>query len=220
MSAPVLYIGNKNYSSWSMRPWLALHWARIGFEDHVMPLPGGGYGKSSVPEIRDASPSGRVPALHVDGVVIWDSLAICEWAAEQKPDSGLLPKDAAKRALCRSVASEMHSGFAAVRRELPMNIRRFNKPPLAPLSDDAKKDIARLEEIWGSIALKADGVIGTRTIADAFFTPVATRLRSYGIPLEGQAQAYCDALLSDATYLDWERSGKAEPWVVEAYESY
>ena len=122
MAAPLLHIGNKNYSSWSLRPWLALKWGDIAFEERVIPLGGEGYGKSRIPAVLAISPSGRVPSLHVDGIVVNDSLAICEWAAERAP--GLWPKEAGTRALARSAAAEMHSGFPALRRDLSMNIRR------------------------------------------------------------------------------------------------
>ncbi len=122
MTTPVLHIGNKNYSSWSMRPWLALKWGGIPFEEHVIRLGVEGYGQSAIREVREVSPSGRVPALHVDGVVIHESLAICEWAAEQAPS--LWPKAPLVRAQARALASEMHAGFGAVRRDMSMNLRR------------------------------------------------------------------------------------------------
>src|SRR5215475_10760186 len=111
MAAPVLYIGNKNYSSWSMRPWLALKWGGIAFQEKIIPLGGEGYGQSQIKEIRAVSPSGRVPSLHVNDAVIHESLAICEWAAEQAPL--LWPADATTRAIARAAASEMHAGFFA-----------------------------------------------------------------------------------------------------------
>src|SRR5215475_10731705 len=138
MAAPVLYIGNKNYSSWSMRPWLALKWGGIAFEEHIIPLGGEGYGRSQIKEIRAVSPNGRVPALQVGGVVVYESLAICEWAAEQTPS--LWPSDPLVRAQARSVASEMHAGFGALRRDMAMNIRRrLQAPPQWP--GDTRADI-------------------------------------------------------------------------------
>jgi glutathione S-transferase len=120
---PILYIGNKNYSSWSMRPWLAMKWAGIGFQEQMVPL--GPRGKGEHPAILAISPSGTVPALELrDGERIWDTMAICEWAHEMAPNAGLWPKDPIARALARSASAEMHAGFGALRQEMPMNIRR------------------------------------------------------------------------------------------------
>lgn len=222
---PILYLGNKAYSSWSMRPFLALRWAGIAFEDHVLPMIGGVYGKSGDAAIEAASPSGRVPALKLDLMTIWDSLAICEWAAEQKPDSGLLPKDPIARAFCRSAAAEMHSSFQGIRNKLPMNLRRATKAEDAVRFEDVniQKDIARLQEIWADARTRFNPagpfLFGARSIADAFFTPVATRFRTYGAKVSPEAQAYCDALLADAAYLEWEQAAKAETWVIEVFEN-
>lgn len=207
---PILYIGNKNYSSWSLRPWLALRWAGIPFEEHVIWLGGPGYGKLQIPEVVAVSPSGRVPALAVDGVTIWDSLAIAEWAAEQAPS--LYPEDALTRAVCRAVVCEMHSGFAAVRRDLPMNIRRRTTPRDWP--EETRADLARIDALWTSTRERygADGpfLFGRRTLADAFFAPVVTRLRTYGLPLSPVVAAYCEAVLSDADFRAWEAAAEAE----------
>src|SRR5262249_35724534 len=122
MAAPILYIGNKNYSSWSLRPWLALTWGGVPFGEKLIRLGGEGYGKSQIKEVRAVSPSGRVPALHVNDTMIYESLSICEWAAEQTPS--LWPSDAMTRAAARSAAAEMHAGFFALRGAMSMNIRR------------------------------------------------------------------------------------------------
>jgi glutathione S-transferase len=215
MSAPVLYLGNKNYSSWSMRPWLALTWGAIAFEERIIPLGGPGYGKYRIAEILAVSPSGRVPALHVDGLVIHDSLAICEWAAERAP--GLWPADPGRRALARSAAAEMHAGFAAMRRDLSMNLRRrMERAPDLP--EDTQSDLARLFELWTSARRQfaADGpyLFGARSIADAMFAPVATRLRTYAIAMPPAAESYCAAIFADAAFQDWERGAVAEQWTV------
>lgn len=216
-AAPILYIGNKNYSSWSMRPWLAMTWAGLDFEERVMPLGGVGYGKSKIPEILAASPSGRVPALHVNGVVIWDSLAICEWAAEQRPGVALWPEDPVERAVARSAAAEMHSGFAAVRRDLSMNVRR-RIAAAPPLPEDTQADITRIKELWGDLRRRfgAGGpfLFGRRCIADAMFAPVCTRFRTYAIGLDATAQAYCDAIFTDAAFGAWEKAAIAESWTI------
>ncbi len=211
---PVLSIGNKNYSSWSMRPWLALTWGGVAFEERVLPLGMRGYGKSQMPDILAASPSGRVPALDLGGgVVIWDSLAICEWAAEQAPS--LWPEDAQARALARSAAAEMHAGFAGLRREAPMNLRRRSKTAPA-LSHEAQMDIARIEELWIMLRQKyaSDGpyLFGMRTIADAFYAPLASRFRTYALPLSPLCQSYANTLFADPAYRAWDEAAKAEPW--------
>jgi glutathione S-transferase len=213
---PVLYIGNKNYSSWSMRPWLALTWAGIAFDEEVIPLGGPGYGASQIPEIVAVSPSGRVPVLHVGETRIWDSLAICEWAAEARPAVHLWPTDPLVRAVCRSVAAEMHSGFAALRRDLSMNIRRRTEP--RAWGPDTRADIARVQELWGAIRASYGGdgpyLFGDRTIADAMFAPVCTRFRTYGVAVGAIAQAYCDTIFGDAAFRAWEKAAEAEPWTI------
>ncbi len=127
MRTPLLFIGNKTYSSWSMRPWLALKWGGVHFVERLIPLGMGGYGKSIIPDILEASPSGRVPALKLDTGIIWDSLAISEWAAEQAPS--LWPADPAARAIARSAAAEMHSGFAALRASMAAPAAESSSPP-------------------------------------------------------------------------------------------
>jgi glutathione S-transferase len=215
MALPTLFVGNKNYSSWSLRPWLALKWGGIAFEERVIRLGGEGYGKSEIAEVLAVSPSGRVPALHWNGATINDSLAICEWAAEQAPS--LWPKDATTRALARSAAAEMHSGFAALRRDCSMNIRRrLETTPAWP--DDTQRDLARLYELWGAARerFSADGpwLFGARSIADAMFAPVATRLRTYKVAAPSLARAYCDTLFADSAFQEWERAGVAETWTI------
>lgn len=122
--ATVLFVGNKNFSSWSLRPWLCLRWAGIAFEERVIRLDQPGYGERRIAEVLAVSSAGTVPALEVDGLSIWDSLAIAEWAAEQVASGVLWPADPSVRAVARAATAEMHSGFAAVRRDLPMNLRR------------------------------------------------------------------------------------------------
>lgn len=215
MTQPILYIGNKNYSSWSMRPWLALKWAGVAFEERVIALGGSGYGKSKIGEILAVSPSGRVPALHVGDTVIWDSLAISEWAAEQKPGT-IWPDDPVVRAVARSAASEMHSGFAALRRDGSMNIRR--RAGKRDWPDDTRSDIVRLEELWGALraACGAGGpfLFGRRSIADAFFAPICTRLRTYDVSVSAVSRAYCEAVFADDAFLEWERDAVAETWTI------
>jgi len=214
MSRPILYIGNKNYSSWSMRPWLALKWGGIEFEERVIPLGGPGYGKSKIAEVLAVSPSGRVPSLHVDGATVWDSLAICEWVAEKAPS--LWPADATLRAVARSAAAEMHSGFAALRRDGSMNVRR--RAGKRDWPEDTRADIARLEELWTALRARhgAGGpfLFGERCIADAMYAPVCTRLRTYDVAMTDGSRAYCDAVFADDAFRDWERGAIAESWTL------
>ncbi len=210
MAAPVLHIGNKNYSSWSMRPWLALKWGGIGFQEHIIPLGGEGYGRSEIKEVRAVSPSGRVPALHVGDTVIYESLAICEWAAEQAPS--LWPKDTLVRAQARALASEMHAGFGAVRRDMSMNVRRrLATEPSWP--DDTRTDLAQLFATWTSALEKSGGpfLFGERSIADAMFAPVTTRFTTYGVDLDATLRGYVDAVQSLPSFLSWKRDAESEP---------
>lgn len=221
MPTPVLHIGNKNYSSWSMRPWLALKWGGIPFEEHIIPLGGEGYGLSQIKEVRAVSPSGRVPALHVGDAVIHESLAICEWAAEQTPS--LWPADPIVRAEARSVACEMHAGFAAIRRDMTCNVRRrLDKQPDWP--DDTRQDLDRLYALWGGLRARfgdaGEFLFGPRTIADAMFAPIATRLRTYKVDAPDIAVAYCGAIFADPAFQEWERAAVAEPWTIEQAEAY
>jgi glutathione S-transferase len=203
VSRPTLYIGDKRYSSWSMRPWLALKHAGIDFEEVVVPLDTPEF----VQRIGGISPTRTVPALHLDGLVVWDSLAISEWAAEQAPL--LWPADPGLRATARAMAATMHSGFSALRREAPMNLGRRDKPK--PLSEAALKDVARIEALWRDYRT-GDGpfLFSAWSIADAFWTPVATRIRSYAIPVGAAAQAYVDVLLREPHFQDWLDGALAE----------
>jgi glutathione S-transferase len=219
MTTPVLFIGNKNYSSWSMRPWLALTWGGIAFEERVIPLGGPHYGKSVNPDILAVSPSGRVPALQLGELTVWDSLAICEWAAEQA--SGLWPADARIRAEARSVAAEMHAGFGGLRRDLSMNIRR--RVSIPNFASDTAGDIERVQEVWGDLrsrfADRGDWLFGQRSIADAMFAPVCTRFRTYGVSLTPTTQAYCNTMFADADFKRWEADAIAEPWTIDVTDA-
>ena len=220
MALPTLYIGNKNYSSWSLRPWLALRMAKIDFDEVLIPLGGDGYGHGRIAEVRAVSPSGRIPALRVGELTLWDSLAISEWAAEQRPEAGLWPSDPMERALCRSVVCEMHSSFAALRNEAGMNLRRRTGP--RPWSDDARDDIARLTSLWNELlASHGEGpfLFGARSLADVFFTPVATRMRTYGVALDAVSARYVDRLLGDEDFREWESAALAEPWSIASTDA-
>lgn len=201
-----------------MRPWLALKWGGIAFDEKIIPLGGEGYGRSQIKAVRDVSPSGRVPALHVGDTVIYESLAICEWAAEQAPS--LWSREPLARAEARAAASEMHAGYAALRRDLSCNIRRrLDAPPNWP--DDTNADLSQLFALWSRLLDKHGGpfLFGDRSIADAMFAPAATRLRTYAVTTPDVANAYCTAIFSDADFRDWERAAEAEPWTIEQTEA-
>lgn len=217
MATPVLHIGNKNYSSWSMRPWLALKWGGIAFEEQVLLLGGEGYGRAAIKEIVAVSPSGRVPALHVDDTVIYESLAICEWAAEKAPS--LWPSDPLVRAEARAAATEMHAGFVALRMAMSMNLRR-RVDPEPNWNSATRADLDRLYALWGGLRAKYgdDGpwLFGKRSIADAMFAPVATRLRTYNVSgAPDVVQAYCATVFDDAAFKEWEAAGLAETATIE-----
>ncbi len=202
-----------------MRPFLALRWAGITFAEEVRGLTLEGWGQGRAANILAISPSGRVPALHVDGVVINDSLAICEWAAEQNP--ALWPANKIARARARAAAAEMHSGFANVRRELPMNMKRTMAAP-PPLNEDVQRELARIFALWSDLRESFGGgglfLFGARTIADAFYAPIASRLRTYAIACPPVAAAYCSAIFEDAAFQEWEAAAVKETWINPNYD--
>lgn len=217
---PLLIIGYKNYSSWSLRPWLALRWGGIPFDERLVRLDQPGYGRQEIPELKAITPNGTVPALVIDGVTLWDSLAIAEWAAEQVAPGVLWPADAILRGQARSVTSEMHSGFPGIRRDLSMNIHR-RCATMPDLPDDTRRNLARVIEMWTWARERHAGrgpyLFGERSIADAFYAPIATRLRTYAIPLDGPALAYRDLLLSDPDFLAWEADSVGDSWDIHGY---
>ena len=212
-----LAIANRNYSSWSLRAWLVLERTRAPFEEQVIPLRQPG----TQAEIAKVSPSGRLPVLRDGDALVWDSLAIAEHLAERFPSVRLWPTDPAARATARSISAEMHAGFTALRQTLPMNIRRrrpggFEAPSVAA-------DIARITQPWTTLraAWGAGGPYLFREwgIADAFFTPVAARFRTYGVPLPPAAAEYRDALLTWPAFRRWEQAAEKEPWTIPEYEA-
>jgi glutathione S-transferase len=203
-----------------MRSWLVLKWSGIVFETRIIPLGGPGYTRREIPEVLALSPPGTVPVLHLGSDVIADSLAISEWAAEQRPS--LWPSDPVARAHARSAACEMHSGFSALRSEMPCNVRRRTEPR-SPQGELAR-DIARIEALFGALRGRfgqgASYLFGADpTIADGFFTPVATRLRTYGVVLGDVAQRYCNALLREPAFVEWEAAALQEPQRIAIWES-
>jgi len=212
-----LVIGNKNYSSWSLRPWLLLEHFGVPFEEVRLAL----YTPASPAAIRTYSPSGKVPCLiDDDGLVIWDSLAICEYVAELPAAREAWPAGRAARALARSVAAEMHSGFSALRNSMPMNCR--GRARRVPESAELAADIARIQEVWTSCRERsaADGpwLFGRFSIADAMFAPVAFRFRTYGVACSGPAAAYLSTLLEHPAMQRWAAAAETEPEVIEESE--
>lgn len=212
-----LYIGNKNYSSWSLRPWLLMKHFGIPFAEHMLSVGG----RDDNPAIKPISGNARVPSLHADGFQIWESLAIAEYLAEREPR--MWPADAQARARARSVSAEMHAGFAHLRGAMPMNLKlKLQGRPAAP---EVQRDIERVVEIW----LEARTQFATQTnsngpwlfgdfgIADAMFAPVACRFHTYNVPLPPVAAAYRDALLAHPALQEWYAAALEE---TEAHAHY
>jgi len=207
-----IVLGNKNYSSWSLRGWLALKRCGVPFDEEVVPL----YQDDWRARLLAVSPAGKVPALLHDGQVIWDSLAIVEYLAELFPDAGLWPSGRAARALARALAAEMHAGFMALREDMPMNFRGDIQPPQRGPRVEA--DIARVVQIWQDCRARfADGgafLFGGFSAADAFYAPVAQRFAAYAVDVPPAAAAYRDAVLATPEVAEWREAALAEPWVI------
>src|SRR4051812_16371267 len=192
---PTLYIGNKNYSSWSMRPWVLLKQAGIAFEERLVRFDSFDGDSHFKDEVLKVNPAGRVPVLVDEGLAVWDSLAIIEYAAEKHPDRGVWPRDAKARARARSVCAEMHSGFAALRTHCPMNIEA-SLPQIGALvwRDQAgvRSDVERIVSMWTDLLQQHQGklLFGEFSIADAYFAPVCMRFRTYGLPVPQRITQY------------------------------
>jgi glutathione S-transferase len=202
-----LVIGNKNYSSWSMRPWVALTAFGIPFQEVRVLLDQ----PDTATRIADYSGAGRVPVLLAGEMTIWDSLAICEYLAEQFPDLHMWPQDVAARAMARSVSAEMHSGFSGLRTAMSMNIR-MNLPGRGR-TPEAQGDIGRICEIWEECLSRFGHhqyLFGDFSIADAFFAPVVMRFKTYGVSLAPALQAYCDRMQANPAVARWVREALAE----------
>jgi glutathione S-transferase len=214
-----LIIGNRAYSSWSMRGWLALRHSGLEFEELVVPLYDEAWEKRR--EGGEFAPSlGKVPVLWLDDCVVWDSLAIIEFCADLTSRDRYWPADDAARGMARSMAAEMHSSFANLRRDLPMNVRKILGPKT--LSDEVKAEINRILTLWAQARARFGGtgefLFGDWCAADMMFAPVVTRFVTYSVPVPPFAAAYMEAVLGHPDVASWIEQAQDEPWVVEQYE--
>ena len=214
-----LVIGNKNYSSWSMRPWLAMRASNVAFDEVMIPL----YtdDKADKERILGFTRSGKVPALIDGDVTVWDSLSIIEYVAERFPQAWLWPEDRALRAHARSISAEMHSGFLALRNECGMNLHRPIRA--VALSADARANVARVEQIWIECRERhgrlGPFLFGKFSAADAMFAPVVHRFRTYAIEVAPQARAYMDTMMAQPAFAEWTQAGLAETLLIERFET-
>lgn len=221
MAEFTLVIGNRNYSSWSLRGWLMAKIAGIDFDEIVVPLDR----PETSAAIRNHSPSGCVPVLRHGGVAVWESLAIAEYLNDIRPDAGLWPASVAARAHARAVSAEMHAGFAELRTHMPMDIRASH--PGQGMTPEVRADIDRITGLWrdcrqrfAKMASRDDGFLfGTISAADAMYAPVATRFRTYGVKLDADADAYRNTVLAHPAMVEWIDAAKREPWTIALYEA-
>ena len=213
---PKLIIGNKNYSSWSLRAWLLLREADIDFDEHRIALDV----EETARQIAEFSPAGKVPVLLLDDVAVWDSLAIAETVAEHWPEKNLWPRDSATRAHARSISAEMHSGFGELRSRMPMNCRAMGRRVALP--DELTRDIDRVFDIWSDCYRrygdKGSWLFGEFSIADAMYAPVVLRFRTYGINLPESARHYADRVLQSEAMQEWLFACETETEVIEHEE--
>ena len=207
-----LVIANKNYSSWSLRPWIAMTMAGLPFDESMILLDTPTMKK----EIAEHSGAGRLPVLHHGKITVWETLAILEYLAETFPEKNLWPKTKAARAVARAISNEMHAGFSGLRNACPMNLRRRQKPVV--LNEATKADVARIEEIWRECR-KTYGkggkfLFGKFCNADAMFAPVVTRFETYAIPVAKDTRAYMDAVMATKAFQTWKAAALKETWIV------
>jgi glutathione S-transferase len=209
-----LVIGNKNYSSWSLRPWIAMKVAGIAFDEIVVPL----YEPGSAEKILRHSPAGKVPVLLDDGVAVWESLAILEHLADRFPDAGLWPTDRAARSHARVVSSEMHAGFQPLRKNCPMNM--WLPPRQREFPPEVHANVARIEALWrecrARFGEKAGGpfLFGPFGAADAMYAPVVARFYNFALPVAADTRAYMDAVRALPAWREWRAAALEEPWVM------
>lgn len=220
-----LYIGNKNYSSWSMRPWVLMTQFELPFEERLLRFDGFEPDSHFKQQILKLSPTGRVPLLVDDGFPIWDTLAIAEYLAETFPERGLWPADRLQRARARSLCAEMHSGFGALRSACPMNIEAALPAIGAKVLDEqpaVRADLARLVAMWTEALAQSGGpfLFGAYSIADAYFAPVCARLRSYALPVPAAIAAYIERMYQSPGMAAWVRDALAEQEFLDFEEPY
>jgi glutathione S-transferase len=215
-----LIIGNKNYSSWSLRGWLACKQSGLPFEEQVVPLYDGAWIERRAHD-EFAPSSGKVPILWDGDTVVWDSLAILEHLNEVTGNTRFWPTDPAARAMARSISAEMHSGFAALRNECTMNIRRVY--PATPRSEATQADVARIQRLWAQARARFGGegdfLFGTFSAADIMYAPVVTRFVTYSIPVSRFAERYIDAVTAHPFMQDWIAAAQDEDWVIDKFEA-
>ena len=209
-----LVIGNKNYSSWSFRPWIAMKAAGIPFEERLIPL----YEPGSREEVLRHSPAGKVPILIDGDTVVWETVAILETLAERFPNAGLWPADAPSRAHARSVAAEMHAGFQALRKACPMNM--WLPPKQRPQSEEVMDNVRRIGAIWWDCLQRYGGpfLFGAFGAADAMYAPIVSRFHTYGILVAPKCHAYMDAVMALPAWREWEAAARKEPWIMRHNE--
>ncbi|SMQ69514.1 glutathione S-transferase [Altererythrobacter xiamenensis] len=215
-----LIIGNKNYSSWSMRGWLAAKQSGLHFEELTVPIMGEGWAEAKRDMGEMAPSSGKVPILWDEDTVVWDSLAILEYLADKVGRERFWPKDDTARGMARAMVAEMHSSFRSMRQELPMNVRK--RIALDDVSDDTRQDIVRILTLWAEARARfgksGPFLFGTFGAADIFYAPVVSRFITYGVGVPGFAQAYMQAIWEHDWTQEWISASEEEEWVIEQFE--
>ena len=212
-----LLIGNKRYSSWSLRPWIAMKVLGIEFEEILLPL----YQPESPAKVLEYSPTGKVPAL-VDGeTVVWESLAILDYLVDKFPALKMWPDDLAARGMARAVSAEMHAGFGPLRKHLPMNTMRDRKKP-RDIPADVEANVKRIDAIWSQARTRhgkgGPFLFGAFSAADAMYAPVVSRLSSYSLPVSPVSKDYMEVMMALPAWREWEVAAKLEPWIMEGNE--
>jgi glutathione S-transferase len=215
MSDLTLVIGNKNYSSWSLRPWILMKQLGLDFQERLIPL----YRPETRDEVEKHCPSGKVPVLRHGDLCVWDSLAICEYVSELTGRGW--PAQSQARAVARSVCAEMHSGFANLRSEWPMNARARNRR--TPMTPNLEADIDRVDVIWNDCRRRfgtsgGPWLFGEYSIADAMYAPVVLRFNTYGAQVSETARWYMAAVIEDASMQEWVQAAQSEPWTMKSSE--
>lgn len=216
MSRFTLIIGNKNYSSWSLRPWLVLKHLDMAFDEIVVPL----YREETRDTLLSYSPSSKVPVLKHEGRTVWESLAICDYLSDIFPDRQLWPDDLDARAYARSISAEMHAGFQSLRQNMPMNCRASR--PGYGRTPDVDRDIERIVNIWTEcrerFGAEGDFLFGRFGIADAMYAPVVTRFITYGVVLGGVTRDYLNTIMSLPSIEEWYDAARKEPYSIPAFD--